>query len=186
MDQSSEWGSELGGFVDPCLSRQPVERAVTSNWGGLTPTTTGAQTSTTATLTSTSVASSAVGGTVHALYARSPPHVGLTSVGPTRQAFVSQSVELPGSFPRAWPGPGIRRAEFGNFETIWGDSSARSLRPEFDRSQVASRPVDKAVELGAPGECYLSDGQGVNWSCHSTPVGCPSQKRLWCAAKNNC
>jgi len=28
---------------------------------------------------------------------------------------VSQSVELPGSFPRAWPGPGTRRAEFGNF-----------------------------------------------------------------------
>jgi len=75
---------------------------------------------------------------------------------------VSQSVELLGSFPRAWPGPGTRCAEFGNFVIIWGDSSARSsLRPEIDRSQVASRPVDRGVELGAPGERYLSHGQGL-------------------------
>jgi len=43
-----------------------------------------------------------------------------------------------------------------------GDLSARSsLRPEFDRSQVASRPEDRAVELGASGERYLGHGQVV-------------------------
>jgi len=120
MDQSGKWGSELGGYVDPCLARQSFERAAMSNWGGPSPTTTGAQMSTTTTLTSTSVASSALGGPAHALYARCPPHAGLTPVHPARQAFVSQSVELPGSFPRAWPGLGTRRPEFGNFETIWG------------------------------------------------------------------
>jgi len=30
MDQSSEWGSELGGFADPCLPRQSFKRAVAS------------------------------------------------------------------------------------------------------------------------------------------------------------
>jgi len=120
MDQSTEQGSELGGFADPCLPRQSFERAVPSNWGGLTPTTMGAQTSTTTTLTCTSVAGSAVGGPAHALYACGPQQVGLTSVHPAQQVIVSQSVELPGSFPRAWPGPWTRRAEFGNFETIWG------------------------------------------------------------------
>jgi len=82
MDQSGEQGRELGGFADPCLAQQSFEPAATSNWGGLTPTTTGAQTSTTTTLTSTPVATSAVGGLAHALYARSPPHAGLTSVRP--------------------------------------------------------------------------------------------------------
>jgi len=120
MDQSSERRSELGGFADPCLPRQSFERAVKSNWGGPTPTTTGAQTSTTTTLTSTSVASSALDGPAHALYAHGPPQAGLTSVRPMRQVIVSQSVELPGSFPRAWPGPGTHCAEFGNFKTIWG------------------------------------------------------------------
>jgi len=55
MGHSSRTGSELGGFVDPCLSRQLVERAVTSNWGEVIPTTTGTRTSTTATITSTYV-----------------------------------------------------------------------------------------------------------------------------------
>jgi len=57
MDQSSEQGRELGGFADLCLARQSFERVAMLNWGGSTPTTTGAQTSTTTTLTSTSVAS---------------------------------------------------------------------------------------------------------------------------------
>jgi len=148
--------------VDPCLPRQHFKRAVTSIWGGSTPTTMGAQTSTTSTFTSTSVASSTVGGPVHALYARGPLHAGLTSVRPARQVFIPQPVETRGSTPRAWPGPGARCTELGTMETIWGDSSARSsLRPEFDRSQVASRPVDRAVDLGATGERYLSHGQGI-------------------------
>ena len=104
MDQSGKRGRQLGGFVDLRLSQQPFERAVTSIWGGSMPTTMGAQTSTTSTLTSTLVASSAVGGPAHALYARGPPQAGLTSVRPARQAFVSQSVELQGNITRAWPG----------------------------------------------------------------------------------
>jgi len=98
MDQSSEQGSELGGFSDPCLPQESFERAVTSNWGGPMPMTTGAQTSATTTLTSTSVTCSAVGGPAHALYTRSSPHVGLTSVCPVQPAIVSvcrTSGELP-------------------------------------------------------------------------------------------
>jgi len=110
MDQSGERRSELGGFVDPCFPWQSFERAVTSNWGGSPPTTTGAHTSTTTALTSTSVACSAVGGPAHALYARGPLHAGLTSVRPARQAFVSQTVEIPGT----------RLAESGNpSRRIW-------------------------------------------------------------------
>jgi len=120
MDQGGERGRKLGGLVDLCLSRQPFEQAATSIWGDSMPTTTDAQTSTTSTLTSMSVASSAIGGLAHALYACSQPQVGLTSVRPARQAFISQPVELRGSTPRAWPGPGTRRAELGNLETIWG------------------------------------------------------------------
>jgi len=41
-DHGDRTGSELGGFVDPCSPRQSVERAVTSHWGGVVPTTTGA------------------------------------------------------------------------------------------------------------------------------------------------
>jgi len=67
MDQSGDWGRELENLVDPCLPRQHFERAVTSNWGSSTPTTTGAQTNTTTTFTSTLVASSAVGGPAYAL-----------------------------------------------------------------------------------------------------------------------
>jgi len=51
--QSSAMGSELGCFVGPSSSRPGVERVVVSNWGEFTPTTMGAQTSTTSTLTST-------------------------------------------------------------------------------------------------------------------------------------
>jgi len=113
------------------------------------------------------VASSAVGGPAHALYARGLPPVGLTSVRPARQVFLPQPVDPRGSTPRAWPGPGTRRAELGNLETIWRDSSARSnLRPEFDRSQVASRPMDRVVELGTSGEPYPSNGLGMD----PTPV----------------
>jgi len=83
-------------------------------------------------------------------------------VHPARQVFIPQPVDPRGSTPRAWPGPGARLAELGTMETIWGDSSARSsLRPEFDRSQVASRPVDTAVEPGATGERYQGPSQGI-------------------------
>ena len=36
-----------------------------------------------------------------------------------------------------------------------------AVRPEFDRSQVASRSGDRAVEPGASSEHYRSHGQGV-------------------------
>jgi len=162
MDQSSEQGSQFWGFEGPCLPQQSFKRAVTSTWGGTTPTTTGAQTSTTTILTSTSVTCLAVGGPAYAPYASSSPQWGPTSVHAMRPAIVSQSVELPGSFLRVWAGPLTRRTEFGNFGTIWGDSSARScLRPEFDKSQVVSRQEDRAVEPEASNERYLSRNQGV-------------------------
>jgi len=148
----------------------------------------GAQTSTTTTLTSTSVTCVAIRarGPAYAPYVRCLPHARLTSVHPVRPAIVSQSVELPGSFPRAWAGPGTRHAEFGNFETIWGDSSGRSsIRPEFDRSQVVSRQEDRAVEPGASSEHYPSRSQG-GWSCRSAVVGCPLLRGLWRKAENNC
>jgi len=146
--------------VDPCSLRQSVERAVTSNWGEVIPTTMGARTSTTATITSTYVTCSTVGGPACVQYGRTPPSVGLTSVRPARQVFVSQSqfVELSGSFPR--DSLGTLRPEFGNLETIWGDSVARSnVPPEFDRPQVASGPDDRAVEPVSSGERYQSHGQ---------------------------
>jgi len=44
-------------------------------------------------------------------------------------------------------------------EIIWGEASTRSnLQPEFDASQVASRPVDRAVNPGTSGERYLDNG----------------------------
>jgi len=104
--------------VDQCLSRQPVERVGTSIWGGSTPTTTGAQTSTTSTLTSMSVASSAVGGPAHALYARGPSQAGLTSVRPVRQAFVSQPVKL----REVPPGCGLVQALVAPNLEIWRQS----------------------------------------------------------------
>ena len=56
VGQGGRTGSTLGGFVDPCPSRQPPpESAVTSNLGEAIPVTTGARTSTTATITSTYV-----------------------------------------------------------------------------------------------------------------------------------
>jgi len=176
MDHSSRPGSELGGFMDPCSSRQLVERAVTSNWGNVIPTMTGARTSTTTTLTSTYVTCSTVGGPVYVQYARGPPSTGLTSVRPARQVFVSQSVEPSGSFPRARVGLGTLRPEVGNLETIWGDLSTRSnLQPEVDRSQVASRPEDRALEPVASGERYQSHGQGGNsvavWQADSFSQG---------------
>jgi len=75
---------------------------------------------------------------------------------------MSQSVELTGSFPRAWAGPVSQHAVSGNFKAIWGDASTLSSRqPEFDRGQVVSRQTDRAVGPGASGEHYLSHSLGV-------------------------
>jgi len=64
VDQSSTMGSDLGCFVGPSSVRPGVERAAVSAWGTFTPTTTGAHTNTTSTLTSTCVTCSTVGGPV--------------------------------------------------------------------------------------------------------------------------
>jgi len=84
--------------------------------------------------------------------------MGLTSVRPARQVSMPQPIEPSGSFPRALAGPvGILRPSVANVERTWGEASTRSnLRPEFDAPQVASRPVDRAVNPS--GERYLSDG----------------------------
>jgi len=119
MDLRGDQGRELGGFVDLCLPRQHFERAVTSIWGGSMPTTTSAQTITTSTFTSTSVATSAIGGPVHALYARSAA-CGSDVVRPARQVLIPQPVEPRGSTPKAWPGPGARRSELGTMELSGG------------------------------------------------------------------
>ena len=113
-------GSTLGGFVDPCPSRQPPERAVTSNLGDTIPVTTGARTSTTATITSTYVTCSTVGRTAYVQDGRMLPSVGLTSMRPARQVFVSQPsllIEPSGGFPRARDSLGTLRSEFENGRT---------------------------------------------------------------------
>ena len=127
-------------------------------WGVFTPTTTGAHTNTTSTLTSTCVTCSTVGGPVQAEYFRGPPPTGLTSVRPTRQVFMPQSIEPSGRFPGALAGPvGILHPSVGTVERSWGDASARSnLWPEFDMPQVASRLEDRAVNPS--GGCHLSNG----------------------------
>jgi len=106
------------------------------------------------------VTCSTVDGPVQALYIRGPPPTGLTSVRPAHQVFVSQPIEPSGSFLRVLAGPvGILRPPVGNVERVWGEASARSnLQPEFDASQVASRPEDRAVDTRASGERYLNHG----------------------------
>jgi len=103
--QSSAMGSGLGCFVGPSSSQLEGERAAVSNWGEFTPTTTGARTNTTATLTSTYVTCSTVGGRVQVAYIRGPPPTALTSVRPARQVFMPQPIEPSGSFPMALAGP---------------------------------------------------------------------------------
>jgi len=162
VGQSSVTGSELGCFADPSSLRPSVERTVTSNWGEVIPTTTDSQTNTTTILTSTYVTCSTISGPVQVQYVRCPPPTGLMSVHPARQVFVSQPVKLSGSFPRALLGlEGTPHPQFGNMERVWGEPSARSnLQPEFNVSQVASRPEDRAVDPAATGERYLNHGSG--------------------------
>jgi len=156
--QSSVMGSDLGCFVGQSSARSETKRAVASAWGAYTPMTTGAHTSTTSTLTSTCVTWSTIGGPVHAVYTRSPPPTGLTSVHPARQVFMPRSIEQSGRFPGALAGPvGILRPPVGTVEGAREDASARSdLRSGFDTSQVASRPPDRTVDPS--GLRYLSNG----------------------------
>jgi len=122
--QSSAMGSELGCFVGPSSSRSGVKRVVVSNWGEVTPTTTGARTNTNATLTSTYVTCSTIGGPVQAAYIGGPPPTGLTSVHPARQVFMPQPIEPSGSFLRALAGlVGTLCPPVGNMENIWGEAS---------------------------------------------------------------
>jgi len=90
VDQGGRTGSVSLGSVDPCPPRQPAERAVTSNLVGMVPVTTGVRTSTTATITSTYVTCSTVSGSAYVQDGRMPPSVGLTSMRPARQVYVSQ------------------------------------------------------------------------------------------------
>jgi len=80
------------------------------------------------------------------------------SVRPARQVYMPQPIELSGRFPGALAGPvGILRPPVGTVERSWGDASTCSdLRPEFDMSQVASRPEHRAVDPS--GERYLRNG----------------------------
>jgi len=162
VDQSSAAESDWGCFVGQSSARSEVKRAAASAWGTYTPTTTGAHTNTTSTLTSTCVTCSTVGGPVQVTYYRGPPPTGLTSVHPARQVFMPQSIEPSGRYPGALAGPvGILRPPVGTVDRFWGDASARSnLRPEFDMLQVTSRPQDRAVEPS--GQRYLSDGLASN------------------------
>jgi len=74
-----------------------------------------------------------------------------------------QFVEPSGSFPMARDSLGTLRPEFENLGTNWRDSVARSnVPPEFDRSQVANGPGDRAVDPVSSGECYQGHGQGGN------------------------
>jgi len=145
-------GSDLGCFVGPSSVRPEVKRAAASAWGAFTPTTTGTHTNTISTFTSTCVTCSTVGGPVQAAYYRGPPPMGLISAHPARQVFMPQSIEQSGRFPGVLAGPvGILCPPVGTIERSWGDASARSnLRPEFDMSQVASRPEDRAVDPSGP------------------------------------
>jgi len=160
VDQSAVVGSELGCFVGPSLSRSVVERVVTSNWGETTPTTTGARTNTTATLTSTYVTCSTVGGPVQSAYHGGPPPAGLMAIRPARPFGMPHLVGQPERFPEALAGPrGILRLSAGNVQSIWGEASTRSmLRPGFDASYSVSRSTDRAADPGASGERYLDHG----------------------------
>ena len=83
VGQSNVMGSGLGCFVDPSSSQPEVTRVTVSTWGDFTPTTTGPRTNTTATLTSTYVTCSTVGGPVQAAYIRGPPRQGFSCHSPS-------------------------------------------------------------------------------------------------------
>jgi len=99
VDQSAIVGSELGCFVGSSSSRSGVEIVVTSNWGVTMPTTTGAHTNTTATLTSTVVTCATVGGLARSAYHGNPPPVGSMAIRPARPFGMPQVVGQPERFP---------------------------------------------------------------------------------------
>ena len=92
-----------------------------------------------ATITSTYVTCSTVGGLAYVQEGRMPPSVGLTSMRRAQQVFVSQpsqSVEPSGSFPRARDSMGTLHLGFESLGTNWGDTVARSnVPPEFKGHQ---------------------------------------------------
>ena len=152
--------------MDPCPSRQPPESAATSNLGDTIPVTTGARTSTTATITSTYVTCSTVGGSAYVQDGRMPPSVGLASMRPVRQVFVSQPLQLvepPGVFPRARDSLGTLRPEMGTGGLDWGERVARSdVPPEVNGVPVVNGLGDRAVYPVPPGERYQSRGPEGN------------------------
>jgi len=107
-----------------------------------------------------------VGGSAYVQDGRMPPSVGLTSMRPVRQVFVSQpsqSVEPSGGFPRARDSLGTLRPEIGNGRTDWGDRVARSdVPPEVNGVPVVNGLGERAVYLVPPGECYQSRGPEGN------------------------
>jgi len=82
-----------------------------------------------------------VGGSAYVQNGRTPPSVGLTSVRPARQVFVSQPqfVEPSGSFPRVRDSLGTLRPEFGNLGTNWSDSVARDSVLAFHPSSTGHK-----------------------------------------------
>jgi len=137
--QSSTTESRLGCFVDPSSAQLAGGSATAPSWGEFTPTTTGARTNTTSTLTSTHVTCSTMGGPVHGAHVRGPTLTGLTSVRPAHQVFMPTSIEPSGRFPGSLVDPmGIPRPTVNTVERHWGDMSARSgLRPGFEVPQDA-------------------------------------------------
>jgi len=120
----------------------------------------GACTNTTATLTSTVMTCSTVGGPVQSAYRGEPPPPGPMSIHPAHPFSMPHFVGQPERFPGALAGPrGILRPQAGNVQDIWGEASTRSmLRPGFDTSYSVSRSTDRAVDPGASGACYLDHG----------------------------
>ena len=94
------------------------------------------------------------------------PSVGLTSMHPARQVFVSQPsqlVEPSGGFPRARDSLGTLCPEFENGRTNRGDCVARSdVPPEVNTVPVVNGLGDRAVYPVPPGERYQSRGPGGN------------------------
>jgi len=120
VDQSAVVGSELGCFVGSSSSRPGVEMVVTSNWGVTTPTTTGAHTNTTATLTSTVVTCATVGGPARSAYHGNPPPAGSMAIRPARPFGMPQVVGQPERFPVALADPrGILCPSAGNMRDNW-------------------------------------------------------------------
>jgi len=83
---------------------------------------------------------------------------------------MSRYIEPSESFHSVWPGVIGQRAVPGNYEGIWGDVATRSIQQtEFDKNQIASRQIDRAVGPGASGEHYLSHSQSIDPAAVARP-----------------